>query len=86
LKLTTSTRSLCHTLQAAGETISREVSKVSKGVKEAKEKHGSSACLVSLQRKRKNIYQNKERKSKMQKENEQTMSRQSCCLYLQSFC
>lgn len=49
------------TLQAAEETISKEVSKVSKVVKEAKEKDGSSACLVFLQRKRKK-YQNKERK------------------------
>ena len=60
------------TLQAAEGTISKEVSKVSKVVKEAKEKHGSSDCLVSLQRKRKK-YQNRERKSKMEKENEQTI-------------
>ena len=57
------------TLQAAEESISKEVAKVSKVVNEAKEKHGSSACLVSLQRKRKK-YQNKNRKVKLQKENE----------------
>ena len=46
---------LMPTLQAAEESISKKVAKVSKVVNEAKEKHGSSACLVSLQRKRKNI-------------------------------
>ena len=39
------------TLQAAEESISKEVAKVSKVVNEAKKEHGSLACLVSLQKK-----------------------------------
>lgn len=60
------------TLQAAEESMSKEVSGVSKVVNEAKEKHGSSACLKSLQRKRKKYQNNKNRKTKIHKKNEQS--------------